>query len=93
MLADRVLAMEDGRVVADCPPSDLPERLGLRSWLHLVMEESRIASALDLLHEHGFEARRNSSGVLVETSSQQKGRAVEILQVAGLHIEDLEVWR
>lgn len=93
MLVDRVVAMDAGRKVTECAPMDLAEELGLRAWLHLITERESMARAIDVLRKAGFEARQNSSGVLVEVSAQQKGRAVAVLQEAGIAIEDLEVWR
>lgn len=93
MLVDRVIAMEEGRKVTECAPFDLAEKLGIRAWLHLITDLSQADLATAVLNDAGFQARRNSRGVLVEVSAQQKGRAVAALQAAGISIEDLEVWR
>jgi len=93
MLVDRVIAMDSGRTVTECAPSDLAEELGIRAWLHLTTAGAAAGRAEAVLVEAGFSARRNSKGVLVEVSAQQKGHAVAALQKAGIDIEDLEVWR
>lgn len=93
MLVDRVIAMEAGRTVTECAPYDLAEELGLRAWLHLITAGSQAATATLVLTGAGFNARQNSKGVLVEVSAQQKGKAVAVLQDAGIEVEDLEVWR
>ncbi len=93
MLVDRVVAMEAGRITVECPPNELAERLGLRAWLHVVLEDAPIADAVDALCSGGFDARANSYGVLVEVSAQGKGRALEVLRHAGIGVADLEVWR
>lgn len=93
MLVDRVIAMDRGLKVAECAPFDLAEELGLRAWLHLITDRSQADEATKVLVDAGFNARRNSRGVLVEVSAQQKGRAVAALQDAGIDIADLEVWR
>lgn len=93
MLVDRVIAMEAGKTVTECAPYDLADELGLRAWLHLITCATQAAAATAALTAAGFYARQNSSGVLVEVSAQQKGRAVAVLQAAGIEIEDLEVWR
>ncbi|MDJ0792316.1 MAG: ABC transporter ATP-binding protein [Acidimicrobiia bacterium] len=93
MLVDRVVAMEAGRIQVICGPSDLADELGLKAWLHVIMNNGDSATALQVLHEQGFAARMNSRGVLVEVSAQGKGEAVAALQEAGLSIRDLEVWR
>ncbi len=93
MLVDRVVAMEDGRIVAECAPNELAERLGLRAWLHVITNHGNVNRAVDVLSERGFNARANSRGLLVEVSAQSKGRAVALLHDAGVEVEDLEVWR
>lgn len=92
MLVDRVVAMEAGRIVTDCPPGELAERLGLRVWLHVILRSEDTARALDVLASSGFAARSNSAGIIVEVSAQKKGQALNALHRAGLEIEDLEVW-
>lgn len=93
MLVDRVLAMEDGKVIEECAPSELAERLGLRSWLHLIVGPGQQEAAVELLTTRGFRAHTNSSGILVEVSAQRKGKALHTLQESGFEIVDLEVWR
>ena len=93
MLVDRVLAMDAGKVTIECSPAELADRLGLRAWLHLVVPAGRLPDAVDVLQNAGFDAHQNAYGVLVEVSAQEKGRAIAVLQEAGVGIEDLEVWR
>ena len=93
MLVDRVVAMDDGKKVTECAPYDLAEELGISAWLHLITPADDAKRATTALADAGFNARSNSKGVLVEVSAQQKGRAVAVLQDAGILIEDLEVWR
>ena len=38
MLVDRVIALSDGRIQQECAPSELADRLGIRSWLHLILD-------------------------------------------------------
>ena len=93
MLVDRVIAMDAGAKVTECAPFDLAEELGISAWMHLITAGSEADRATSVLVEAGFNARRNSRGVLVEVSAQQKGRAEGVLQDAGISIADLEVWR
>lgn len=93
MLVDRVVAMEDGRINAICAPTDLAEQLGLRAWLHLILDNASADRALDVLARGGFTAKMNGRGVLVEVSAQGKSAAVAALQHAGIDIKDLEIWR
>jgi ABC-type multidrug transport system ATPase subunit len=93
MLVDRVIAMDEGRITVECPPAELADRLGLRAWLHIVVGEGLLESAVDTLQTDGFDAHQNAYGVLVEVSAQGKGPALASLQRAGIEIRDLEVWR
>lgn len=93
MLVDRVVAMDEGEITVECEPTELADRLGLRAWLHLIVRNDAAERALDVLQEHGFDAKMNAHGVLVEVSAQGKGEAVATLHHAGIDIEDLEVWR
>ncbi|NOX23248.1 MAG: ABC transporter ATP-binding protein [Actinobacteria bacterium] len=93
MLVDRVVAMEHGEITVICDPSDLAEELGLRAWLHLILENGSAEHALQVLTDLGFPTKLNSRGVLVEVSAQGKGEAVAALQRAGVEIKDLEIWR
>lgn len=94
MLVDRVIAMESGKKVIECAPTEMADALGLRAWLHIVTDNKEsTALALSALGEAGIEARENSNGVLVEVSAQSKGTAISTLYEAGVHIADIEVWR
>ncbi len=93
MLVDRVVALDNGRVVEECPPSQLAERLGLSSWLHLSVAGGNEARARELLADRGFNARQNGHGVLVEVSAQRKAVALGHLSESGVEVLDFEVWR
>ena len=93
MLVDRVIALEDGKVVEECPPSQLADRLGLRSWLHLSIAADGEDRATEVLTGEGFNARRNGHGVLVEVSAQRKATALSHLRDSGVEVLDFEVWR
>lgn len=93
LLADRVITLEAGRAVLECPPDELAERLGLRSWLHLLVEGVSKEEAASVLVGEGFTAWPNSRGVLVDVSSQDKARALQTLARSGIDVRDFEVWR
>lgn len=93
MLVDRVVAMEDGRMIQECAPSELAELLGLHAWLHVIVGSDQRESAIAALEANGFQAHSNSSGVLVEVSAQQKGAALGTLLSSGIDVIDFEVWR
>ncbi len=92
MLVDRVVAMESGRIVTECAPAELADQLGLRVWLHILLDADSTAKARAALAADGFDARLNAAGIVVEVPAQRKGEALKVLYRAGVEIEDLEVW-
>jgi ABC-type multidrug transport system ATPase subunit len=93
MLVDRVLALDEGRIIEECPPNELAERLGLNSWLHLITANGNAERAVGVLTDAGFTARRNHDGVLVRVSAQAKASALDRLRDQRIEIIDFEVWR
>jgi ABC-2 type transport system ATP-binding protein len=93
MLVDRVIALDEGRVTLECAPTELAERLELKSWLHLALTNGQVDRAVEVLQTGGFEAHRNSHGVVVAVAAQHKTSALSRLQDAGIEISDFEVWR
>lgn len=93
MLVDRVIALADGEVQQECAPSELADLLGIRSWLHLILDTETVARALELLEARGFPAHANGSGLLVEVSAQRKADALSALVDGGVDVRDFEVWR
>lgn len=93
MLVDRVVVLEEGRVRSECAPAELGSELGLRSWLHLILDEGVVPAAVETLQRAGFEARTNGRGVLVDVAAEGKARAITALDAKGFTIGDVEVWR
>ncbi len=93
LLADRVISFDAGRIVLDCGPQELSDKLGLHSWLHVKVATSAPAAAAAVLVASGFPARLNGSGILVEVSAQGKGAALRRLEESGYRVVDFEVWR
>ncbi len=93
MLVDRVVVLDDGVVVDECAPAELGERLGLRSWLHVLLDPDDVPVATSALTASGFNAHLNGRGVLVDVAPEDKAKAVEVISGAGVTIRDLEVWR
>jgi len=91
-LADRVLVLERGRLVMECVPTALPERLGHRARLELLLPEEERARAAALLAARGFDARRNGgAAVRVSVRSAEKLDVLRCLEEAGLRLEDFHL--
>jgi ABC-2 type transport system ATP-binding protein/nitrous oxidase accessory protein len=93
MLVDRVVVLDNGLIVDQCAPAELGERLGIRSWLHVLLEPDDVESAMEALAAAGFGAHLNGRGVLVEVAPTDKAKAVAAISQVGIEIRDLEVWR
>ena len=90
-LADRVLVLEDGKLVADETTDQFAERMGLQPTLRIVLDQEIIQEATDLLTDSGFDASRNGHGVRVRLDSPEKGRPIEALVRAGIEVSDFEL--
>lgn len=92
-LADRVLMMEGGRLIASGSPRTLSQRLGPDLSLRLVVADADAASAADLLRRQGFTVSANGRGLTVLVESAQKAAPISALGRAGFAVEDFEVDR
>ena len=90
-LADRVLLLEAGRLVVDAPPSELEQRLGLPTTLHLYMPQATVTAAMDTLQAQGLPVHLNGRGVRVQVAPGEKGRVLRILHEAGVEFDDFVV--
>jgi len=90
-LADRVLLLENGKLIADCPPDELSAQTGWNVTLRVLLEGRDLKPALDTLIQHGFVASPNGKGIRVKVTPGQKGRPLSVLTQAGIQVEDFEI--
>ncbi len=90
-LADRVLLLENGRLVADAPPDQLGQRLGWQATLHIYLAEPAVDPALSALAGRGWSVSRNGRGVRVQVAPGQKGEALRVLHAAGVTVQDFMI--
>jgi ABC-type multidrug transport system ATPase subunit len=93
MLVNRVVVLDDGQVVDECAPAELSERLGLRSWLHVLLDPDDVPRVMTTLTEQGYRVHLNGRGVLVDVAPEAKAAAIAAIAAADVTIRDLEVWR
>jgi ABC-type multidrug transport system ATPase subunit len=91
-LATRVVMLEKGRITADMPSSQLIERLGKATVLHLHIESGVRPRAIELLRASGFDARLNGVGLLVPVPSPQKAAPFRVLAEGRIAVEDFDVF-
>ena len=90
-LADRVIVMEEGRVVMTTSSQELAEKTGLHNVVRLSMPLQQVEDALNVLSSQGFAARRNGVGVLVEVRPGEKARPIHALSHADIDVTDFEM--
>ena len=88
--ADRVLILDQGNLIADCPPSEVYTRLGKQSFLLLYLSQSQRDSAIRILGEKGFNVSPNGSGIKVNVDSHLKGQPISILAGEGIAVSNFE---
>lgn len=91
-LADRVLLLEQGRLVASLRPKDLLRRLMPNLDLMLWVPEARRVDALACFKSHGFPAHLNGRGsVVVTVPADDKERPFMALAARGIPVLDVEI--
>lgn len=90
-IADRVLVMQEGKVIADCPPSQLHQYAGWKEMLRLYVPDKSVDLALEALNRDGFNAFPNGRGIWVQVLPGRKGEPIETLHQAGIQVKDFEL--
>lgn len=90
-IATRVLMLEKGRIVGECPAADFVGRLGMATTLHLHLPESARDDAMRVLRTNGFDPRINGVGLLVPVPAPQKAAPFRVLAEARIRIDDFEI--
>jgi ABC-type multidrug transport system ATPase subunit len=91
VLADRVLLLEEGRLVLAAPPRELARELGQATTLHVSLPPQAIVPALDVLAAQGLPVSRNGHGVRIQVQAHDKADALRALYEAGISVEDFSV--
>jgi nitrous oxidase accessory protein len=93
-LADRVLALENGRVIEELAPGALRQQLMPEAELALWIASEQRGEAVSLLKDAGLEAHFNGRGtVVVQLDSSQKLQVMELLENQGVRVLDFEIER
>lgn len=90
-LADRVILLENGQLVADCPPDQLGEQTGWNVTLRILLEKPEMQPALEALRQEGFSASPNGKSIRVKVTPGAKGRPLNVLSKAGIQVSDFEI--
>lgn len=91
-LADRVLVIENGKIVADCLPEELESSIDTKALLKLYLpDKSWISPALDALTGSGYSAEHNGTGIWVHVTPMEKAKPISLLAKAGIPVDDFQI--
>lgn len=90
-VADRVLVLESGVLVADGSPAELAVQLDGHLVVRLAVEATQVDEAVRLLQQAGLEADRNGKDIRVCVDPQRKVEPIRVLLGAGVPVRDFDV--
>jgi ABC-type multidrug transport system ATPase subunit len=88
--ADRVLVLDQGKLITDSPPEEVYRQLGKRSLLRIYISDGQADAALKILEEQGFTVSQNGSGLKVQVDSHSKGQPITLLASEGIAVENFD---
>lgn len=88
--ADRVLVLDQGRLIADAPPKEVYQQLGKRTLLRIYLSPALLSPAREILETHGFNVSQNGAGLKVQVDSHSKGQPISLLAGAGVAVENFD---
>ncbi len=90
-LADRVIVLEQGRLVSAGPPERVREHLLEPAHLCLFVPIEESAAAAARLQEGGFDVQRSGSRIWVDAAAGRRFEAIELLSKSGVKILDFDL--
>lgn len=90
-LADRVLLLEQGKLIADTDPEDLMTRIGALPKIRIEVGLSNVEAAMNALSNDEFETSRNRTGVYVTVAPGAKAKPIKALVDAGIPVVDFDL--
>ncbi|MFG0313253.1 MAG: ABC transporter ATP-binding protein [Phycisphaerales bacterium] len=92
-LADRVLVMEQGRLVQETTPEELwPSRSSIRS-IRLFIDRGDEHHAAEILRKGGFAVNHGNFGLTVAIEQHRKAEPMNHLAEQGINVRDFELLR
>ena len=91
-LADRVLVIESGELIADCNPLELGDYSQSVTMLKLYLSNDEwVVPALETLSGHGYNVSKNGTGIWVQVVPLEKAKPISLLASAGFLVEDFQI--
>lgn len=92
-LADRVVALQNGRKIEEGSPEALRHLLGGERLLFITVPERDLERSCEVLSQRGFSAARNELSLILHVPEEKKAEPFYILKNAGIQILDFELER
>jgi ABC-type multidrug transport system ATPase subunit len=90
-LADRVVVLDRGRVVAGGRPEELEQVAGLNPWLRLTVAAGQCERAEAALRTAGYAVQRENAALRIRVAAQRKAAPLTALYAAGVTVENFEL--
>lgn len=90
-LADRVLLLDQGKLVAESEPEELMTRIGALPKMRIGVGIDNVEAALKALSSNEFETTRNRTGIYVTVAPGAKARPIKALVDAGIPVVDFDL--
>lgn len=90
-LADRVIVLEQGRILSDGVPRDLMHVDSPDVTLRLIIPPEQHHSALRALSSAGFTVEANCNSLHVRVRSRHKAEPIDLLSRAGITVRDFDI--
>jgi ABC-type multidrug transport system ATPase subunit len=88
--ADRVLVLDNGKLIADAPPMDIYKKIGKNGILKIFIQPKLYDNAISLLGQNGFESSMNGKGLRVKVDPDMKIEPIRVLLNSGMEIENFD---
>jgi len=88
--ADRVLVLDNGKIIADASPMSIYKKFGRNGILKIFIQPKLYETAINLLSLHGFTSSMNGKGIKVKVDPDLKIEPIKLLLNSGLEIENFD---
>jgi ABC-type multidrug transport system ATPase subunit len=90
-LADRVLVLENGRIIDECHPAQIKLQNTSKVTMYIYPLKNQLEKASSLLQNQGFEINCRDSGISVSILSEEAIKLLSILIKGGINITDFDL--
>jgi nitrous oxidase accessory protein len=90
-LADRVILLDEGKLVVDTTPEEVMSRIGALPKMRIEVGRENVDHSMKVLSQHKFKISRNRTGIYVVVEPGAKARPIKVLVDAGIPIIDFDL--